>query len=109
LTANLDKTLKGLEKDDVINITRDSSGSPTLIGLSEAERTCGRENFDFYCFLIWPFIEACWLGTVSLMGLTPPLSSTSDTWVDMNQAQNSAQLVSPSFSALLEYSLTTYI
>lgn len=51
------------------------------------------ENFDFYCFLIWPFIEATWLGAVSLMGLTPPLNGPSDIWVNLNKAQDSAQLV----------------
>jgi hypothetical protein len=94
LTANLEKTLKLLEKDDVIKISRNSAERPITVELSDAERICGRENFDFYCFLIWPFIEACWLGIVSLMGLTPPVGSTSDMWVDMNKAQDSAQLVS---------------
>jgi len=79
----------------VINVTRDSSDTPTFIELSDAERQCGRENFDFYCFLIWPFIEACWLGAVSLMGLTPPLEGPKDVWIDMKKAQDSAQLVRP--------------
>lgn len=62
--------------------------------LSPAERTRGRENFDFYCFLIWPFIESTWLGVVSLMGLTPPLdTNTKDTWLDLKQTQDRAQLV----------------
>jgi hypothetical protein len=89
----LDRTLHGLKNDDVIKITRDASGSPTVIELSDAERQCGRENFDFYCFLIWPFIEASWLGAVSLMGLTPPFNGPSDMWIDLKKAQDSAQLV----------------
>ncbi|KAL2221914.1 putative acyltransferase [Thermoascus aurantiacus ATCC 26904] len=93
LTTNLEKTLRGLEKDNVIKVTRDSSDTPTFIELSDAERQCGRENFDFYCFLIWPFIEACWLGAVSLMGLTPPLEGPKDVWIDMKKAQDSAQLL----------------
>ncbi|KAL1987101.1 hypothetical protein VTN96DRAFT_4975 [Rasamsonia emersonii] len=93
LTANLDKTLRGLEKDNVIKVTRDPAGHPTHIELSDAERECGRENFDFYCFLIWPFIEASWLGAVSLMGLTPPFDGPSDVWIDMKKAQDSAQLL----------------
>ncbi|KAF5865407.1 hypothetical protein ETB97_004225 [Aspergillus alliaceus] len=76
LTTNLEKTLQGLEKDDVIIVSRDASGTPTSVELSDAERKCGRENYDFYCFLIWPFIEASWLGSVSLLGLTPPLGKT---------------------------------
>ncbi|KAL2006270.1 hypothetical protein VTN00DRAFT_9924 [Thermoascus crustaceus] len=93
LTTNLEKTLRGLEKDNVIKVTRDSSNAPTFIELSDAERQCGRENFDFYCFLIWPFIEASWLGAVSLMGLTPPLDGPKDVWIDMKKAQDSAQLL----------------
>ncbi|KAJ5492451.1 Glycerol-3-phosphate O-acyltransferase [Penicillium expansum] len=73
LAHNFDKTLRGLEKDDVVKITRDESSTPIYVELSESERLCGRENYDFYCFLIWPFIETSWLGSVSLLGLTPPL------------------------------------
>lgn len=94
LTANLEKTLRGLEHDNVIQVTRDSSGTPMYVELSDAERQCGRENYDFYCFLIWPFIEAAWLGAVSLLGLTPPVNCPADVWIDMKKAQDSAQLVS---------------
>ncbi|KAE8372024.1 acyltransferase [Aspergillus bertholletiae] len=93
LTTNLEKTLQGLEKDDVIAVARDSSGTPTSIELSDAERQCGRENYDFYCFLIWPFIEASWLGSVSLLGLTPPVDEQKDVWIDLKKAQDSAQLL----------------
>ncbi|KAB8252135.1 acyltransferase [Aspergillus flavus] len=93
LTTNLEKTLQGLEKDDVITVSRDSSGTPTSIELSDAERQCGRENYDFYCFLIWPFIEASWLGSVSLLGLTPLVNEQKETWIDLKKAQDSAQLL----------------
>ncbi|KLJ11530.1 acetyltransferase [Blastomyces silverae] len=94
LAHNLEKTLNGLERDNVIKITRDPSGTPTYVELSDEERECGRENFDFYCFLVWPFIEASWLGAVSLMGLTPPLNNGHKSpWVDMKKAQDSAQLL----------------
>jgi hypothetical protein len=62
-----------------------------MIGLSDTERKLGRENFDFYCFLIWPFVDAAWLGAVSLLVLVPPLGS-SITWIDVQKAQNTAQL-----------------
>ncbi|KAL4979530.1 acyltransferase-domain-containing protein [Aspergillus desertorum] len=93
LITNLEKTLRVLEKDQVLAITRDSSGVPLFVELSETERQCGRENYDFYCFLIWPFIEAAWLGTVSLLGLTPPLGGPKDVWIDLGKAQNNAQLL----------------
>lgn len=93
LTTNLENTLRLLEKDQVITVTRDSSSLPLYVELSGHERHCGRENFDFYCFLIWPFIEASWLGTVSLLGLTPPLDGPKDAWIELSKAQNNAQLV----------------
>jgi hypothetical protein len=93
LITNLEKTLRSLEADDVISITRDNSGVPQYVELSDAERMCGRENYDFYCFLIWPFIEASWLGAVSLLGLTPPLDGPQNIWIDNKKAQDSAQLV----------------
>ena len=95
LTMNLENTLRVLEKDQVITVTRDSASQPLYIELSDQERHCGRENYDFYCFLIWPFIEASWLGTVSLLGLTPPLDGPKDVWIDLSKVQNNAQLVRP--------------
>ncbi|OJJ50843.1 hypothetical protein ASPZODRAFT_56627 [Penicilliopsis zonata CBS 506.65] len=93
LTTNLENTLRDLERDNVILVTRNFSGTPLTVELSDAERQCGRENYDFYCFLIWPFIEACWLGAVSLLGLTPPLNGHQEVWIDMKKAQDSAQLL----------------
>lgn len=93
LAVNLEKTLQGLEADDVITVIHDSTGKISAVELSNAERACGRENYDFYCFLIWPFIEASWLGAVSLMGLTPPVDQESDVWLEQKQTQDKAQLV----------------
>jgi 1-acyl-sn-glycerol-3-phosphate acyltransferase len=109
LDINLAKTLAGLEKDDVIKISRSedpTSGETKIdfVELSDTERAQGRENFDFYCFLIWPFIEAAWLGAMSLMMLTPPLpspttsspsssSSSSSSTLDMKKVQSYAQLL----------------
>ncbi|OQE32058.1 hypothetical protein PENSTE_c001G10099 [Penicillium steckii] len=93
LASNMENTLRGLESDDVIKITRDDAGIPQFVELSDSERHCGRENYDFYCFLIWPFIEASWLGAVSLLGLTPPLDGGQDKWIDMKKSQDSAQLL----------------
>ncbi|RJE18203.1 acyltransferase [Aspergillus sclerotialis] len=93
LITNLDNTLRGLEKDNVVQITRDPAGDLLFVELSNAERQCGRENYDFYCFLIWPFIEGAWLGAVSLLGLTPPLDGPKDIWVDLKKAQDNAQLL----------------
>ena len=93
LAVNLERTVLGLEADNVIFIERDEEGNITKIGLSDAERAAGRENYDFYCFLIWPFIEASWLAAVSLMGLSPPPGQKDDIWIPVSKAQESAQLV----------------
>ncbi|RYP04894.1 hypothetical protein DL764_004164 [Monosporascus ibericus] len=93
LVHNLEKTLVGLEKDRVINLTRDDKDKIMRIGLSEEERLAGRENYDFYCFLIWPFIEASWLAAVSLIGLTPPNKEMDEIWIEVAKAQSTAQLL----------------
>ena len=92
LLVNLNKTLQGLEADNVVDLARDPAGKILTAGLSDAERKRGRENYDFYCFLIWPFIESTWLAAVSLMSLTPPSPAENDVWVDVKQAQDKAQL-----------------
>ena len=94
LVTNLDNTLRGLEADHVVRLDRDANGNIITVGLSAEERKAGRENYDFYCFLIWPFIEASWLAAVSLLGLSPPPESSGDIWIEQSKAQNSAQLVS---------------
>ena len=82
-----------MEKDNVITVSRDSAGKALSAGLSDTERNSGRENFDFYCFLIWPFIESTWLGAVALMGLTPPLEQKDEVWLDVSKTQEAAQLL----------------
>lgn len=80
-------------------MTRNAEGVVEFVELSDQERDNGRENFDFYCFLIWPFVEAAWLGTVSLMMLTPPITHTTgssganEIWLDMKRVQDRAQLL----------------
>ena len=105
LLVNLRRTLLGLESDEVITLTRsDASTHPDSshtanpdthkilsVEISTTERKNGRENFDFYNFLLWPFIESTWLGAVSLMGLTPPSPTQSDAWLDIRQAQETTQ------------------
>ncbi|KAL8940676.1 MAG: hypothetical protein Q9216_002698 [Gyalolechia sp. 2 TL-2023] len=105
LLPNLNRTLLGLESDGVIALTRSQSSelpreplstdpnNIVSIELSPAERRIGRENFDFYNFLLWPFIESTWLGAVALMGLTPPQPSQSEAWLDVRKTQETAQLL----------------
>jgi hypothetical protein len=95
LDENLRDTLKQLEADKVIlTFKGDDDNEISTVELHPAERSTGRENFDFYCFLIWPYIEAAWLGAVSLHMLTPPRpASEHEHWVDFKKAQDLAQVL----------------
>ena len=103
ITYNLHRTLKGLEADGVISIERSPTEPDTIlsVALSDQERESGRENFDFYCFLIWPFIEGSWLAGVAIIGLCPPLSpsqageanSEEEVWLPLKDTQEMAQLL----------------
>ncbi|CAG8460948.1 9428_t:CDS:10 [Funneliformis caledonium] len=65
IDTNLENTIKGLIDDQVMELV------DSYVQLSDRERAIGRENYDFYCFLIWPFIETYWLAAVSLFSMTP--------------------------------------
>ncbi|KAI5201000.1 hypothetical protein AUEXF2481DRAFT_4104 [Aureobasidium subglaciale EXF-2481] len=94
LAENLTNTLTGLEADNIIAVNRSHNDGSTIesISLDESERLSGRENYDFYCFLIWPFIEASWLGAISLLMLTPPLTNAAQqTSLPLNSAVTQAQ------------------
>ncbi|KAF2671853.1 glycerol-3-phosphate acyltransferas-like protein [Microthyrium microscopicum] len=99
LDINLATALSRLEADGVLLLTRtptageNSSTTITTIQLAPAERDRGRENYDFYCFLIWPFIEASWLGAISLLMLTPPTNHIGEPWLDATATQDRAQLL----------------
>lgn len=66
IQSNVEQTLEYMKQSNVIDI--DSEGN---VGLSDVERSIGRENYDFYCFLLWPFVETYWLAAVSLYTLIP--------------------------------------
>lgn len=96
LEENIHTTLQGLERDNVLTATRDGDNIQ-YVELHPTERASGRENFDFYCFLLWPFIEASWLGSVSLFMLVPPsghiAAASPEPWLDLSATQNQAQLL----------------
>ncbi|KAK3709501.1 hypothetical protein LTR37_010874 [Vermiconidia calcicola] len=98
LDENLQEALQGLERDRVVLTSRNNIVSNEIesVELHPQERESGRDNFDFYCFLIWPFIDACWLGAVSCFLLAPPPSypTQSDaTWIEQKAFENAAQLL----------------
>jgi 1-acyl-sn-glycerol-3-phosphate acyltransferase len=91
LVSNLNEAIERLQKHKVMEMVTNHDGV-RRIGLTTTERQRGRENYDFYCFLLWPFVEAAWLGSVSLLSLVPPRSDQSP-WLDMKSVQDSAQLL----------------
>ena len=82
----------------MITLSRDNR-TITHAELSSTERAHGRENFDFYTFMIWPFVEASWLAAVSLFALTPP-PGIENTVIELKKAQEVAQLVCLSLPAI---------
>jgi hypothetical protein len=94
LAENLSNTLAGLESDNIITVQRSENDGTTIesISLDESERLSGRESYDTYCFMIWPFIEASWLGAISLLMLTPPSANASQqTSLPLNAVVTQAQ------------------
>lgn len=65
MDRNMQNTLHQLEADGVIH------QGDGYIELADRERSGGRENFDFYCFLLWPFVETYWFAAACLFALTP--------------------------------------
>ncbi|KAI8993177.1 hypothetical protein BDB01DRAFT_775443 [Pilobolus umbonatus] len=64
--SNTRRTIQWLVDNNVIEL--DDEG---YVGLADEERRCGRENYDFLCFMIWPFIDSYWLAAVSVFMLAP--------------------------------------
>ncbi|CAO1634993.1 unnamed protein product [Sympodiomycopsis kandeliae] len=73
LEVNVSKTISTLIQEEVlIEETKDADDKKKMINLSPKERERGRESFDSFLFLIWPFVESYWLATCSLLLLAPP-------------------------------------
>ncbi|KAI9007618.1 hypothetical protein DFJ74DRAFT_365533 [Hyaloraphidium curvatum] len=68
------QTIDALAKADVLALDADSGDE--YVTLSATETQNGRENFDFFCFLLWPFLECYWLGSLSCFMLSPDGGST---------------------------------
>ena len=81
---NLEQSLARLVRKNVV--TRGADGD--AVSVSAAELLSGRENFDFYCFLLWPFIETYWLAIISLHAI--PVDSLAQEGTFMDQVQRYA-------------------
>jgi hypothetical protein len=94
LDENIEDTLRKLEQDRVVITHRNSNDRQKFeyVELHPEERASGRENYDFYCFLIWPFVESAWLGVISLFMLTPrPDHPDFEAWLDLSAFHDKAQ------------------
>jgi hypothetical protein len=90
-------TLDRLVSSNVVVIGKDESktGSDDLwVTLSAEERRTGRETFDFYCFLLWPFVETYWLCAVSLYTILPDKETNPDGlyWIDWKVFMDRSQI-----------------
>jgi glycerol-3-phosphate O-acyltransferase len=75
LEANIYQTIQLLADQRVVDYNKE------WVALSQLEKSTGREQYDFYCFLIWPFIDTYWLAAISAYTLLPPNTSKAF-WVD---------------------------
>ncbi|KAK9467621.1 hypothetical protein V1512DRAFT_261596 [Lipomyces arxii] len=83
IRANFWESVQTLRDQGVISLTEDG-----YVELSNEERIRGREFFDFYCFLLWPFCDGYWLAATSLFALTP---MAADILEDQVQDQHEAR------------------
>ncbi|PWN47949.1 acyltransferase-domain-containing protein [Violaceomyces palustris] len=74
LEGNVSSTVEGMVQDGILDVDREDGS----VGVSLTERAIGRENFDSFLFLIWPYIEGYWLAAVSLLFLAPPPSESDE-------------------------------
>ncbi|KAI8621112.1 acyltransferase-domain-containing protein [Chytriomyces sp. MP71] len=99
LSQNMMKTIEAMKTLDVITIEEEVNevGAPTgqqWVSLSAEERRIGRETFDFFCFLLWPFLETYWLAAISCFSLIPPnRNSTEPFWVEERTFLNTSQFL----------------
>ncbi|KAK9248381.1 hypothetical protein V1506DRAFT_452533 [Lipomyces tetrasporus] len=96
IRANFWESIQLLRDQGVISISEDG-----CVELSIEERTRGREFFDFYCFLLWPFCDGYWFAAAALFALTPMASEFPDEtglasetlWVDVTEFLEVAQVL----------------
>jgi len=87
LRANMEHSLQRLHDDDVLHVTDE------FVELSVKERKKGCVQYDFYRFLIWPFVESYWVAALALFALLPPEGQAHNgRWVQMSAFQEAAQL-----------------
>lgn len=98
IRKNLAHTVDELEQESVLAVSVDPKTGEKSISVAEPEIQRGKEIFDFYCFLLWPFLDGFWLALVSLFSLIPEKHTevNADTkllWVDEKEFLNKAQVL----------------
>lgn len=84
LDDNIRKTIELMCRNDVLMIAplegeghatyTEFSNGRALLGVSDLEIEAGRDTFDSYLFLIWPYVESYWLAAISLFALAPQVT-----------------------------------
>ncbi|KAJ3014148.1 UNVERIFIED_CONTAM: hypothetical protein HDU68_000404 [Siphonaria sp. JEL0065] len=98
LTQNMLKTIDDMVELNVMDtedeVVDNVSTGNKLLSLSKEERRIGRETFDFFCFLLWPFLETYWLSAISCFALIPQNLPTSEiVWVEERIFHDQAQFL----------------
>lgn len=70
LEDTVEATVQQLVAEDVFAVADDGS-----VGLSAKEISGGRETYDQYLFMVWPFIEGYWLAACALLCLMPDVDA----------------------------------
>lgn len=92
----VEQGIKEMVRDRVLTVAEDGA-----IGLTAQEIAGGRETFDSYLFMVWPFIEGYWLAACALLCLMPSFPEPNLTsgaggkhiaWVSAKEFEKRAQL-----------------
>lgn len=94
LEANIQQALAQLREDGIIRTLKGPSGGEfDYIEILEGMRPEDLRHLDFYCLLLWPFVESAWLAAIFLFALSPPRGADGNTWLEMSKVQKVNQEV----------------
>ncbi|ANB11760.1 hypothetical protein AWJ20_4582 [Sugiyamaella lignohabitans] len=68
LDNNINDTLSSLHRQGILTAHDEASD---IVEMSNAEMIREGEVFDFYCYLLWPFIDGYWTASITLFALAP--------------------------------------
>lgn len=108
IQTNLMHTLQTLADQNVLVMEEEEKNvnephhnhNETIIRISPREVAQGRENFDFFCFFVWPFVDGFWLTLVALFALTPTAEHLREYYEERGYDENNPRLAPPQTSTL---------